>query len=65
MEMSNPEIREFCESAFTMASHHAYDIWQWMVKKGYYALDEAPQNIQSTIGDMYKIVPQDTAPIFQ
>lgn len=65
MEMSNPEIRTFCEHAFTMASHHAYDIWQWMVKKGYYALDEAPQNILNTIGNMFKMVQQDTAPNLQ
>lgn len=61
MEMSNPEIRCFCENAFSMASHHAYDIWQWMVKKGFYVLEEAPQNMINTIGGMYKIVEQDTA----
>ncbi len=62
MEMSNPEIRCFCECAFTMASHHAYDIWQWMVQKGYYALDEAPQNELNAISSMYYTVKDETAP---
>lgn len=56
MEMSNPEVRTFCESAFMMASCHAYEIWQWMVQKGYYALEEAPQDTMNTIGGMYKTV---------
>jgi spore coat protein CotF len=62
MEMSNPEIRCFCENAFVMASHHAFDIWQWMVQKGYYPLDEAPQNELSMIGGMYGVVKEESAP---
>lgn len=39
MEASHPEIRLFLEDAFRMACRHAFDIWQWMVKKGYYPVD--------------------------
>lgn len=34
MEMSNPEIRTFCEDSFKSASHEAYEVWEWMVNKG-------------------------------
>lgn len=40
--MSNPEIIEFLKDAFTISCNHAYDVLQWMVKKGYYSL--APVN---------------------
>jgi spore coat protein CotF len=56
MEASNPGVRAFLEDAFTMASHHAYEIWQWMVKKGYYALQPASQQELNTIGNMYNTV---------
>jgi spore coat protein CotF len=56
MEASNQGIRAFLEDAFTMASHHAYEVWQWMVKKGYYALQPAPQATLDTFGEMYKPV---------
>ena len=49
--------------AFTMASHHAYDVWQWMVKRGYYPLQQAPQNAMQTISQMYNIVQQPNAPM--
>jgi spore coat protein CotF len=56
MEASNPGVRAFLEDAFTMASHHAFEVWQWMVKKGYYFLQPAPQETLSTFGEMYKTV---------
>lgn len=56
MEMGNPEIRSFLEDAFRMSSHHAYDVWQWMVKKGYYPLEPAPQSMLNTLGGMYELV---------
>lgn len=57
MEASNPGIRTFLEDAFRMASHHAYEVWQWMVKKGYYALEPADNQILHTFGNMYKTIP--------
>lgn len=61
MEASNPELRLFLEDAFRMSSHHAYDIWQWMVKKGYYPLEAAPAETLGTMASMYKVVDQTSA----
>lgn len=60
MEASNPEIRTFLEDAFRMSSHHANDIWQWMVKKGYYPLEAAPAETMGVLGSMYGTVSQTT-----
>jgi spore coat protein CotF len=56
MEASNPEIRCFLEDAFKMSSHHAYDIWQWMVKQGYYPLEAASAEAMGVLGSMYKTI---------
>lgn len=56
MEASNPGLRAFLEDAFKMSSHHAFDIWQWMVKKGYYPLEAAAQTTMTTLGEMYNVV---------
>mgnify|MGYP005844125007 CR=1 FL=1 len=61
MEASNPELRVFLEDAFRMSSHHAFDVWQWMVKKGYYPLEAAPAETLGTLASMYKTVNQHTA----
>jgi len=61
MEASNPEMRIFLEDAFRMSSHHAYDVWQWMVKKGYYPLEAAPAETLGTLASMYKVVEQSSA----
>lgn len=53
MEMSNPEIREFLKDAFTMSCNHAYDVWQWMIKKGYYPLAPANENEVNTMSSIY------------
>lgn len=56
MEASNPEIRTFLEDAFRMCSRHAYDIWQWMAKKGYYPVETAPAATLGTMASIYKTV---------
>ena len=61
MEASNPELRLFLEDAFRMSSHHAYDVWQWMVKKGYYPLEAASAESLGTMASMYKVVDQTSA----
>lgn len=61
MEASNPELRTFLEDAFRMCSRHAYDVWQWMVKKGYYPLEAAPAEALGTMSSMYGIVEQGSA----
>lgn len=65
MEAANPEIRGFLETAFLMSSSHAYDIWQYMVKKGYYPLEQANQQMTEKIGRMYQVVPEDQARVSQ
>lgn len=56
MEASNPEIRQFFKDAFTMSCNHAYDVWQWMVKKGFYPLAPAPQDETNVIASIYNEV---------
>lgn len=58
MEVSNPELREFLKDAFTMSCNHAYEVWQWMVKKGFYSLSPAkPEEINSA-GSIFNEVQQ-------
>jgi spore coat protein CotF len=61
MEMSNPGIRSFLEDAFRMCSHHAYDVWQWMVKKGYYPLEPAAKTTLDALSNMYQLVQEPVA----
>jgi spore coat protein CotF len=56
MEASNPDIRQFLKDAFTMSCNHAYDVWQWMVKKGFYPLEPAQQSSINTISSIYNEV---------
>jgi len=58
MEMVNPEIRSFCQTAFMMSCSHAYDMWQYMAQKGYYPVETAPQDQISKIASMYLLVPE-------
>ncbi|MCM3569655.1 spore coat protein [Neobacillus mesonae] len=58
LESANPDLRTFFENAFLNSSRHAYDIWQYMVKKGYYPLTPAPQADVQTVGNIYPIVNQ-------
>ncbi|MFD1426745.1 spore coat protein [Kroppenstedtia sanguinis] len=58
MEMSHPELRSFLEDAFRMSCRHAYDVWKWMVQKGYYPLEPASQSAQTTMAGMYQEVPE-------
>jgi spore coat protein CotF len=56
METSHPQIRQFLESAFLMSSHHAYDVWQYMVNKGYYPIEPATPTSLSTVSSIYNLV---------
>lgn len=53
MEASDPGLRQFLKDAFTMSCNHAYDVWQWMVKKGFYPLEPVQQSTISTISSVY------------
>jgi len=59
MEIANPELRSFLQTAFMMSCSHAYDMWQYMVKKGYYPLEPSDQNMVNKIGSAYQVVPED------
>lgn len=65
MEMANPEIRSFLQTAFMMSCSHAYDVWQYMVKKGFYPLEPADPQISSKIGSMFQTVPENEQQIQQ
>jgi spore coat protein CotF len=56
MEASHPEVRLFLEDAFRMSCRHAYDVWQWMVKRGYYPVETAPQENQAIMGQMFQVI---------
>ncbi|MBA4537347.1 spore coat protein [Bacillus aquiflavi] len=56
MEAANPELRSFLQTAFMMSCSHAYDIWQYMIQKGYYPLEPADETMISKIGAAYETV---------
>lgn len=58
METANPDLRQFLEKAFLMSSHHAYDVWQYMVEKGYYPLEPAPQDTRATLSFFFQPILQ-------
>ncbi|MBB6448545.1 spore coat protein CotF [Geomicrobium halophilum] len=55
-ECANPDLRTFLENAFLNSSHHAYDIWQYMVTKGYYPLAPAPAMEIQKVGGVFPIL---------
>lgn len=65
MEMANPEIRSFCQTAFMMSCSHAYDVWQYMVQKGFYPLEPANPAAIQKVGAMYRVVPEEQERIQQ
>lgn len=58
MEAANPELRSFLQTAFMMSCSHAYDMWQYMVQKGYYPLEPADKAMVSKIGATFQVVPE-------
>jgi spore coat protein CotF len=58
LECANPSLRSFLEKAFLNSSRHAYDIWQYMVKKGYYPLSPAPDSEIKAIASIYQPINQ-------
>ncbi|EMT50665.1 spore coat protein CotF [Brevibacillus borstelensis AK1] len=56
-ETTTPQLRIFLEDAFRMYSHQSFEVWQYMVKKGWYAVTMAPPQAVSTLGLVYQQVP--------
>lgn len=65
MESANPEIRSFLETAFMMSSTHAYEVWQYMAKKGFYPFEPANEQSMQKIGAMYQVIPENQQMIQQ
>ena len=65
MEAANPELRSFLQTAFMMSCSHAYDVWQYMVSKGYYALEPATSESIDKVGSMFQAIPEDQPQIQQ
>lgn len=59
METANPELRSFFQTAFMMSCSHAYDVWQYMVNKGYYPLEAADPQMITKIASVYQVIPED------
>lgn len=65
MEAANPELRSFLQTAFMMSCSHAYEVWQYMVGKGYYPLEQADQNAIGKVGGMFQVVNENQPQIQQ
>ncbi|MEI0735968.1 spore coat protein [Paenibacillus sp. JTLBN-2024] len=57
-ECSTPQLRSFLENAFQMCSHQAFEVWQYMASRGYYAAVPASQDVLQPMQQMYKSVPE-------
>ncbi|MGO0059869.1 spore coat protein [Brevibacillus fluminis] len=55
-ECTVPQLRSFLEDAFKMCSHQAYEVWAFMVKKGWYPAIPAPQEAMQAMGQIYQKV---------
>ncbi len=56
MEASQMELRSFLMDAFTMAANHAYEVSQWMAKKGYYPGETASSAYLQKLAQTYQPV---------
>ncbi|RCX22505.1 spore coat protein CotF [Fontibacillus phaseoli] len=56
-ECSTVQLRVFLEDAFRMCSHQAFEVWNYMVRKGWYMVAKAPDQTLQTMGQMYQEVP--------
>ncbi|MEF2965020.1 spore coat protein [Paenibacillus sp. M1] len=56
-ECSTVQLRVFLEDAFRMCSHQAYEVWSYMVRKGWYMAQPAPDQTLQTMGQIYREVP--------
>ncbi|MCJ8009387.1 spore coat protein [Lederbergia wuyishanensis] len=58
LECANPTLRTFLENAFLNSSRHSYEIWEYMMEKGYYPLSPATNEAIQAVGGMYQTVQQ-------
>ena len=57
-EADEPQLRQFLEDAFTMCSHHAFEVAGWMSKNGYYPGEQATSTYLKALNQTYDPVPQ-------
>ncbi|MCL6593705.1 MAG: spore coat protein [Alicyclobacillus sp.] len=55
-ECTDPQLRTFLEDAFTMCCRHAYEVTQYMMKKGYYPMEQAPAGYLQRLQQTYQTV---------
>ncbi|SFU87125.1 spore coat protein [Alicyclobacillus macrosporangiidus] len=53
MECTDPQLRTFLEDAFMMCCRHAFEVSQYMIKKGYYLTEPAPATYMQRLGQAY------------
>lgn len=56
MEATNPKLRQFLKDAYTMACNHAYEIWEWMAKNGFYPLNVSTDEQVSEVSSMFNVI---------
>ncbi len=55
-ECTVPQLRSFLENAFRMCSHQSFEVWSYMVKKGWYPAIPAPADAMNAMGQTYQKV---------
>ncbi|KRW91374.1 spore coat protein [Alicyclobacillus tengchongensis] len=56
-ETSTVQMRTFLEDAFRMCSHQAFEVWQYAVRKGWYAAQQASAQAVQNLAQTYQEVP--------
>ncbi|MCP3775794.1 spore coat protein [Paenibacillus sp. MZ04-78.2] len=65
-ECSTPQLRLFLEDAFKMCSHQAFEVWNYMARKGWYPVAIAQRNVMQAMGQTFQPVPyQQPAAVYQ
>lgn len=55
-ECTNPQLRTFLEDAFKMCSRHAFEVGQYMIKRGYYPILQTPNTYTQELSGTYESV---------
>ncbi|RAU98886.1 spore coat protein [Paenibacillus sp. YN15] len=64
-ETSTPQLRSFLEDAFRMCSHQSFEVWQFMARKGWYPVVQAPVSTMKTLQQTFQPVPYQHEPYQQ
>jgi spore coat protein CotF len=55
-ECSDPQLRQFLEDAYTMCSRHAFEVGEYMTKRGWYPAEPASPTLLQRIQQTYEPV---------